>query len=90
MNSLLTELRMNDRPAYDLIVSLYNLNCVNMAEFKKLRSLVVDDTVELAKVKEELAKSVTDELGTSMIVAFLFGENTTTTVERLMLLIDVL
>lgn len=51
MNLLLTELRRNDRPAFDLIVSLYNLNCVNMAEFKKLRSLVVDDTVELVRVR---------------------------------------
>ena len=85
------ELRRNDRPAFDLIVSLYNLNCINLLELKKLRALAVNEIVSLQEVKEELKKCVSDELGINMVIAFLdiLGDQTTTA-ERLVLLIDVL
>ncbi len=90
-SSLLQELRRNDRPAFDLIVSLYNLNCINLLELKKLRALAVNEIVSLQEVKEELKKCVSDELGINMVIAFLdiLGDQTTTA-ERLVLLIDVL
>lgn len=55
-----------------------------------MKALAVKDIVRLSDVKAELVKSVSDELGINMAIAFLdTADDQTTTAERLVLLIDV-